>query len=58
MKLIFTLLSKINSSLLPKYSKEDLTKLNKFQKAITAYRYWVTKNSLPKKEQAEAREDK
>lgn len=58
MRHIFQLLSKINSSLLPKYFQKDLGKLSGLQKAITAYRYWVTKNSLPQKEQAEAQEDK
>jgi len=46
MKFFFNMLSKLNKALLPKYSKADLSKLSKFQKALIAYRYWVTKNSL------------
>ncbi len=46
MKTIYKILAKINRVLLPKMSDKDLTKLTKFQKAIVAYRYWITKNSL------------
>jgi hypothetical protein len=45
---MFKLLAKINKALLPNYTKQqlDLAKATKFQKAIIAYKYWVTKNSL------------
>ncbi|WP_312206640.1 hypothetical protein [Epilithonimonas hominis] len=45
-KAFFKLLNKINVAVLPKYSKRDFTKLNKFQKAIFGYRYIVLINSL------------
>jgi len=32
--------------ILPRMSKKDLTKLAKWEKAIVAYRYWVTTNAL------------
>ncbi|WP_026976250.1 hypothetical protein [Flavobacterium tegetincola] len=45
---MFKLLAKLNKLLLPNYTKEglDLAKASKFQKAIIAYKYWVTTNSL------------
>ena len=45
---MFKLLAKLNKALLPSYTREqlDLAKATKFQKAIIAYRYWVTINSL------------
>lgn len=46
MKVFFKLLSKLNNTVLPKYSDKDLTKLSKIQKAVVAYRYWVTKNTI------------
>mgnify|MGYP006188992757 CR=1 FL=1 len=58
MKPFFNLLSKINAAVLPKYSKTDLNQIGKLQKAITAYRYWVTKNTLPKEEEPKAKEGK
>ncbi|MCX8492315.1 MAG: hypothetical protein ORN54_14750 [Cyclobacteriaceae bacterium] len=45
-KSIFKLLALINKVILPRYSKKDITKLSKMEKAIVAYRYWVTLNSL------------
>jgi hypothetical protein len=45
-KTVFRLLAKINKVILPRYSKRDLNKLGKLDKAIVAYRYWVTVNSL------------
>ena len=41
-KSLFRLLSKINKVILPRYSKRDVTKLSKIDKALVAYRYWVT----------------
>ena len=45
-KAVFKILAKINKVILPRYSKIDITRLTKFQKAIVGFRYWVTKNSL------------
>jgi hypothetical protein len=45
-KKLFRVLAKINKLLLPKYSQRDLTKLSKVDKALVAYRYWVTTNAL------------
>jgi len=42
----FKFLAWVNRTLLPRMSKKDLTKLTKFQKAIVAWRYWVTINAL------------
>jgi hypothetical protein len=42
----FKFLALINKLLLPRMSKKDLTKLSKMQKAIVAWRYWITVNSL------------
>lgn len=43
---VFKFLALINRTLLPRMSTKDLTKLTKMQKAIVAYRYWVTINAL------------
>jgi hypothetical protein len=45
-KSLFKILAKINKVILPRYSKQDVTRLTKLQKIIVGYRYWVTKNSL------------
>ena len=45
-KEFFKVLNNINKAILPKYSKRDFTKLNKFQKLIFGYRYKVLVNSL------------
>jgi hypothetical protein len=45
-KKLFKVLAQINKHLLPKYSQRDLTKLSKIDKALVAYRYWVTTNAL------------
>ncbi len=45
-KMFFKMLAKINRAIVPRMSKHDLTRLTKFQKAIVAYRYWVTLNAL------------
>ena len=39
---LFKLLAKFNKLILPRYSKRDITKLSKIDKALVAYRYWVT----------------
>jgi hypothetical protein len=45
-KSLFKFLAKVNKFLLPRYSKRDLTKLSKIDKALIAYRYWVTLHAL------------
>jgi hypothetical protein len=42
----FKMLAFMNRIILPRYSKTDITKLSKPAKAIVAFRYWVTINSL------------
>ena len=42
----FKFLALVNKVLLPRMSKKDLTKLSKAEKAIVAWRYWVTINAL------------
>lgn len=43
---LFKALALVNRIVLPRYSKKDITRLSKFEKAIVAWRYWVTINSL------------
>lgn len=45
---MFKLLAKINHWLLPSYTKEqlDLTKATKIQKAIIAWKYYVTTRAV------------
>jgi hypothetical protein len=45
-KTIFNILAKVNKVVMPSMAKKDLTKLTNWQKAIVAYRYWVTTNAL------------
>jgi hypothetical protein len=45
-KVIFKFLAKVNKVLMPRYSKRDITKLSKFDKALVAYRYWITLHAL------------
>ena len=45
-KSIFKTLAKINKVIVPRYSQRDVTKLSKLDKALVAYRYWVTVNAL------------
>ena len=45
-KTLFKILAKMNKVLLPKMSKRNITRLSKTEKAIVAFRYWVTTNSL------------
>ena len=45
-KSLFRLLAKFNKAMLPRYSKRDITRLSKIDKAIVAYRYWVTLHAL------------
>lgn len=45
---MFKLLAKINKWLLPNYTKEqlDLAKATKWQKAVLAWKYYVTTRAL------------
>ena len=45
---MYKLLAKLNKLLLPNYTKEqlDLVKATKFQKAIIAWKYFVTSRAL------------
>ena len=45
-KQIFKLLAALNKVIMPRYSQRDITKLSKVDKALVAYRYWVTINAL------------
>lgn len=45
-KTLFKILAQINKTVMPSFGKKDLTKLSKLQKAMVAYRYWVTTNAL------------
>jgi hypothetical protein len=45
-KLFFRLLAACNRRLLPKLWNKDLQRLTPVQKAIVAWRYWVTRNAL------------
>ena len=45
-KLFFKLLATINKTILPRYSKRDITRLSKLDKVLVAYRYWVTVHAL------------
>lgn len=43
---MFKIMARINKAILPRMSKRDITRLSKTEKAIVAFRYWVTTNSL------------
>ena len=45
---MYKLLAKLNKTLLPSFTKQGLDPIyaKKWQKAIIAYRYWVTIKSL------------
>lgn len=46
MKIIFRVLAMLNRLILPKYSRRDISRLSKLDKALVAYRYWVTLHVL------------
>jgi len=48
-KFVFNMLAQLNKVILPRYSKRDINKLSKLDKAIVAYRYWVTIHVLDNK---------
>jgi hypothetical protein len=43
---LFKILARLNKIILPSFGKRDLSRLSKLEKALVAYRYWVTTNSL------------
>ena len=45
---MYSILAKINKALLPSFTKNglDISKASKIQKAILAYRYFITVRSL------------
>jgi len=45
-KQLFRILAGVNKAIMPRFSQKDITRLSKFEKALVAYRYWVTLNSL------------
>jgi hypothetical protein len=45
-KLFFQTLAFLNRVFLPRMSKKDLTRLKKWEKAIVAWRYWVTIHAI------------
>jgi hypothetical protein len=45
-KSFYKVLARINKAILPRISKKDLNRLSAVDKAIVAYRYWVTINAL------------
>jgi hypothetical protein len=45
-KTVFRFLSRVNRWVLPRYSQRDLSKLSRLDKALIAWRYWVTRNAL------------
>ena len=49
-KKMYKLLAKLNKLILPSFSKQqlDLSKAKKWQMAIIAWRYYVTKNAFRK----------
>jgi len=46
MKPVYKILAKLNKVLIPRYSQRDITRLSKLDKALVAWRYWVTTHSL------------
>lgn len=45
-KQIFKTLAKVNKVIMPRFSQRDITRLSQMEKAMVAYRYWVTINAL------------
>jgi hypothetical protein len=45
-RFFFKTLASLNKVLMPRFSKRDLSRLKKWEQALIAYRYWVTKNAL------------
>jgi len=45
-RVLFKILAKVNKLIIPTMLHKDLSRLNKLDRLVIAYRYWVTKNSL------------
>lgn len=45
-KSFFRTLARLNKWVMPSFGKKDLTRLTKIEKALVAYRYWVTIHTL------------
>ena len=45
-KAMFRLLARLNKALLPNLWQRHLTRLTRWEKAVVAYRHWVTRNAL------------
>ena len=45
-KILYQTLAKLNKVIMPRFSKRDITKLSKLEKALVAYRYWVTIHAI------------
>jgi len=45
-KALFKFLARVNKFILPKYSNKNLDHLSKIDKAVIAYRYYITKNAI------------
>ena len=43
---LFKILAKVNKLIIPTMLAKDLSNLNRVDKIVIAYRYWVTNNSL------------
>jgi hypothetical protein len=43
---LFKILARLNKALLPSFGRKDLSRLTGLEKALIAYRYWVTRNAL------------
>ncbi len=45
-KVVFRLLARVNKLVLPSLWRKDPRRLNTMQRALVAWRYWVTRNAL------------
>jgi hypothetical protein len=45
-KKLFKMLARVNRIILPSLSRRDISRLSPLEKALVAYRYWVTRNAL------------
>tara|TARA_B100001250_G_scaffold207656_1_gene178280 strand:- start:3251 stop:3478 length:228 start_codon:yes stop_codon:yes gene_type:complete len=43
---LFRILAKVNKRIFPSLYNKDIVRLKGYEKAILAYRFWVTRNSL------------
>ena len=45
-KILFRSIARLNRMVLPRMWHRDLQRLSPWQKAVVAWRYWVTRNAL------------